>query len=84
MARAISKQSKIINSLIAWTLGLIIFFPILWIVILSFKTEGDAIRSPLAVVISNWTFENYFVVQQIHFAMIQANPVEGLTAPVLC
>ena len=38
MARAISK-SKIINSLIAWTLGLIIFFPILWIIILSFKTE---------------------------------------------
>ena len=63
MARAISKRSKIINSLIAWTIGLIIFFPILWIIILSFKTEGDAIRSPLAVVISNWTFENYFVVQ---------------------
>ena len=63
MARSISKRSKIINSLIAWTLGLIIFFPILWIIILSFKTEGDAIRSPIAVVISNWTFENYFVVQ---------------------
>ena len=63
MARAISKRSKIINSLVAWTLGLIIFFPILWIIILSFKTEGDAIRSPIAVVISNWTFENYFVVQ---------------------
>ena len=63
MARAISKKNKIINSLIAWTLGLIIFFPILWIIILSFKTEGDAIRSPIAVIFSNWTFENYFVVQ---------------------
>ena len=51
------------NSLIAWTIGLIIFFPILWIIILSFKTEGDAIRSPIAVIFSNWTFENYFVVQ---------------------
>ena len=63
MARAISKKNKIINSLIAWTIGLIIFFPILWIIILSFKTEGDAIRSPIAVIFSNWTFENYFVVQ---------------------
>ena len=63
MARAISKKNKIMNSLIAWTIGLIIFFPILWIIILSFKTEGDAIRSPIAVIFSNWTFENYFVVQ---------------------
>ena len=63
MARAISKKNKIINSLIAWTIGLIIFFPILWIIILSFKTECDAIRSPIAVIFSNWTFENYFVVQ---------------------
>jgi len=63
MARAIPKKNKIINSLIAWTIGLIIFFPILWIIILSFKTEGDAIRSPIAVIFSNWTFENYFVVQ---------------------
>lgn len=63
MARAISKKYKIINSLIAWTIGLIIFFPILWIIILSFKTEGDAIRSPIAVIFSNWTLENYFVVQ---------------------
>ena len=63
MARDISKKNKIINSLIAWTIGLIIFFPILWIIILSFKTEGDAIRSPIAVIFSNWTFENYFVVQ---------------------
>ena len=63
MARAISKKNKIINSLIAWTIGLIIFFPILWIIILSFKTEGDAIRSPIVVIFSNWTFENYFVVQ---------------------
>ena len=63
MARAISNKNKIINSLIAWAIGLIIFFPILWIIILSFKTEGDAIRSPIAVIFSNWTFENYFVVQ---------------------
>ena len=65
MARAISKKNKIINSLIAWTIGLIIFFPILWIIILSFKTEGDAIRSPIAVIFSNWTFENYFLVQDL-------------------
>ena len=64
MARSISNSRKLINSLIAWAAGLIIFFPILWILVLSFKTEGDAIRTPIEVLTSAWTFESYAVVQE--------------------
>jgi sorbitol/mannitol transport system permease protein len=40
------------------------FFPILWIIILSFKAEEDAIRAPLEVLFgSGWTTENFSTVQ---------------------
>jgi len=63
MARATTTRRKMINTILAWMVGLLIFFPILWIVVLSFKTEGDAIRTPLEVLTSTWTFESYAVVQ---------------------
>jgi len=64
MARAVTNQRKTINTIAAWGIGLLIFFPILWIIILSFKAEGDAIKTPIAVLTSPWTFENYGVVQE--------------------
>jgi len=64
MARAVTTQRKTINTIIAWGIGLLIFFPILWIIILSFKAEGDAIKTPIAVLTSGWTLENYGVVQE--------------------
>ena len=64
MARAVTTQRKAINTLIAWIVGLLIFFPILWIFILSFHSEGDAIKSPLEVITSTWTFESYATVQE--------------------
>ncbi len=64
MARAVTTKRKTFNTAVAWILGLIIFFPILWVFVLSFKTEGDAIKAPLAVLTSPWTFESYAVVQE--------------------
>mgnify|MGYP000300746489 CR=1 FL=1 len=64
MARAVTTQRKTINTIVAWGIGLLIFFPILWIIILSFKAEGDAIKTPFEVLTSAWTFENYGVVQE--------------------
>ena len=49
MARAVSKRTKVLNTTVAGALGFLLFFPILWIIILSFKTEEDAIRAPLEV-----------------------------------
>ncbi|WP_298499056.1 carbohydrate ABC transporter permease [uncultured Maritimibacter sp.] len=64
MARAVTTQRKTINTVIAWIVGFLIFFPILWIFILSFHTEGDAIKHPFEVLTSRWTFESYATVQE--------------------
>ncbi|MDC1135210.1 carbohydrate ABC transporter permease [Alphaproteobacteria bacterium] len=63
MARAVTPRRKLFNTLLAWTVGMVIFFPIFWIFVLSFKTEGDAISTPLEVLASAWTLESYAVVQ---------------------
>ena len=64
MARTVSTRRKTLTTIAAWTIGIEIFFPILWIIVLSFKTEGDAIKTPLEVLTSLWTFESYAVVQE--------------------
>lgn len=64
MARATSTKQKGVNTAIAGILGFLMFFPILWILILSFKTEEDAIRAPLEVLFSSgWTMESFGAVQ---------------------
>lgn len=64
MARAVSNRRKVFNTAIAGTLGFLMFFPIIWIVILSFKTEEDAIRAPLEVLFqSGWTMDSFSAVQ---------------------
>jgi len=63
MARSVTTGRKTLNTAAAWLVGLIIFFPILWIIILSFKSEGDAIKAPMEVLTSAWTFDSYAVVQ---------------------
>jgi sorbitol/mannitol transport system permease protein len=64
MARAISPARRTITTLAAWTIGILIFFPILWIVILSFKSEGAAVSPPFTMLASPWTFEAYAEVQE--------------------
>ncbi len=63
MARSVTAHRKMLTTLLAWTIGLLIFFPILWIVVLSFKSEGDAIKTPMQVLLSAWSFDNYATVQ---------------------
>jgi sorbitol/mannitol transport system permease protein len=65
MARAVSTRTRVLNTAIAGTFGFLMFFPILWILILSFKTEEDAIRAPLEVLFaSGLTTENFSTVQE--------------------
>jgi sorbitol/mannitol transport system permease protein len=63
MARAVSPRRKALYTVLGWTVGLLIFFPILWTVVTSFKTEGEAIASPPSFVFFDWTLENYHEVQ---------------------
>ncbi|ABD55821.1 carbohydrate ABC transporter permease [Jannaschia sp. CCS1] len=59
MARAVTNQRKALNTAIAWIIGLMIFFPILWTILTSFKTEADAIANPPILFAFDWTLENY-------------------------
>jgi sorbitol/mannitol transport system permease protein len=63
MARNVSTQRKLLTTAAAWTIGILIFFPILWTFLTSFKTEAQAIASPPAFLFFDWTVENYFEVQ---------------------
>jgi sorbitol/mannitol transport system permease protein len=64
MARAVTNNRKAFNTLAAWTVGLLIFFPILWTILTSFKTEAQAINDPPLFLFFDWTLENYMVVQE--------------------
>lgn len=64
MARSVKNQQKMVNTIIAWTIGLLIFFPVLWTVLTSFKTEGQAINDPPLFLFFDWTLENYAIVQE--------------------
>ena len=64
MARSHSSRRKIITTAAAWTIGLLIFFPIYWTILTSFKTEAQAINDPPLFFNFDWTLENYSVVQE--------------------
>ncbi|WP_170763500.1 carbohydrate ABC transporter permease [Ruegeria lacuscaerulensis] len=64
MARAVTPRRKSLNTALAWAVGLLIFFPILWTILTSFKTEAQAIASPPLFLNFNWTLENYAIVQE--------------------
>lgn len=64
MARSVSTQRKAFNTLVAWGIALLIFFPILWTILTSFKTEAQAINDPPIFLFFDWTLENYAVVQE--------------------
>ena len=63
MARAQTRGSKLTFTVIGWTVGLLIFFPILWILVLSFKPEPYAVNPDWARLFTLWTTENYAEVQ---------------------
>lgn len=59
MARAVSPRRKIVMTAAAWTVAMIIFFPVLWMILTSFKTEVSAVASPPVLFTADWTLENY-------------------------
>jgi len=64
MARAVTPRRKALVTIAAWAVGILIFFPIIWTVLTSFKTEGQAISNPPVFFFFDWTLENYGVVQE--------------------
>ena len=64
MARAITPGRKAVNTAIGAGIGILIFFPILWTFLTSFKSEATAIADPPVWFFFDWTFENYGAVQE--------------------
>lgn len=63
MARKVSTSRKLVFTALAWSIGILIFFPILWTFLTSFKSEAEAIASPPNFLFFHWTTENYVEVQ---------------------
>jgi sorbitol/mannitol transport system permease protein len=59
MARAVTPRRKLLFTLAAWSVALLIFFPVLWTILTSFKTEVSAVASPPELFSADWTLENY-------------------------
>jgi sorbitol/mannitol transport system permease protein len=64
MARKSTTQRVVISTIGAWFFGFLIFFPILWMVLASFKTELEAFAIPPSFLFFHWTTENYVTVQE--------------------
>ncbi len=64
MALKQSTGKRVGVTVLAWVVAFLIFFPILWTFITSFKSELDAIAMPPKFLFFNWTLENYIEVQQ--------------------
>lgn len=64
MARRDSASRVFVSTLAAWAVGFLIFFPILWMVLTSFKTELEAFSTPPSFLFFHWTTENYATVQE--------------------
>ena len=62
MARSIPLQARLGWTFLAWFIALVIFFPIFWTILTSFKTEAEAISTP-SLFDFEWTTENYTEVQ---------------------
>src|SRR5689334_6266441 len=65
-------RDKIILTFVGWLAAILIFFPIFWMVLTSFKTEIDAIDTPPKLIFTP-TLENYVTVREradyVHFAL---------------
>ena len=64
MALQQSSRRKFVFTIIAWMIGLLMFFPILWTAIAAFKTESDAYSLPQNFLTTPWTLENFGIVQE--------------------
>jgi len=64
MARRVTVRRMAVSTVAAWFFGGLIFFPILWMVLTSFKTELEAFTIPPSFLFFEWTTENYATVQE--------------------
>ena len=54
-ARSHDGSASVVSTIVAWVVGFLIFFPILWTVLTSFKTELEAFAMPPKFLFFHWT-----------------------------
>lgn len=59
MGATTSLRRKAVMTVLGWTTALLVFFPILWTLLTSFKTEAAAVSTPPQFLFFDWTLENY-------------------------
>ena len=64
MARAHSLRRRSLTTAAGWLVGVLLFFPVFWMVLTSFKTELEAFSTPPKFLFFRWTLENFGIVQQ--------------------
>lgn len=57
-----AKRARLFGAL-AWVIGLLMFFPIMWTTIAAFKSESDAYSLPQTLFLTPWTTANFAEVQ---------------------
>ncbi|MGO4725292.1 carbohydrate ABC transporter permease [Inquilinus sp. 2KB_12] len=62
MAMQRSRSQAVGVTILGWTVGLVLFFPIAWMVLTSFKTEVEAFATPPSIFFTP-TLENYAAVE---------------------
>ncbi|MHA6491734.1 carbohydrate ABC transporter permease [Pseudomonas borbori] len=83
------KQSRRVQSLVvgvlAWTIAALIFFPILWMILTSLKTEIDAFATPPQFIFMP-TLENYLHINERsdYFSFAWNSVLISFTATLLC
>jgi sorbitol/mannitol transport system permease protein len=60
----VTTKHVVVSTTAAWLFAFLIFFPILWMILTSFKTELDAFATPPSFLFFHWTTENYATVQE--------------------
>ncbi|WP_435106464.1 carbohydrate ABC transporter permease [Arhodomonas sp. AD133] len=78
------RWKRVLWGTVAWVCALIMFFPIYWMIITSFKTEGAAVSTPPTFLPVEPTLQNYQAVQArsdyFHFAWNSIVVAFGSTA----
>ena len=59
LARAVTPRRKLLFPVAAWSVALLIFFPILWTILTSLITEVNAVASPLEMFTAHRTLDDY-------------------------
>src|SRR5438093_23396 len=77
MARQHSLRRRSLITAIAWGVGFLLFFPIFWMVLTSFKTELEAFSLPPKFPIIDWMLFTYF--KEIPGEILEASRMDGAT-----